>query len=487
MLRTGLKDLAMETRQCDVAIIGAGTAAMNARRAVEKAGGAPLMIESGAYGTMCARVGCMPSKLLIAAADAAHGVATADQFGIDVASGWRIDGARVMQRVRSERDRFVGGVLRQVEAMPEAHLLHGHARFTGPTTLTVDDHTRIEARAVVIATGSMPVRPPPFDGPSERIMVNDDLFELTDLPTSLAVIGTGVVGLELGQALHRLGVRTTFFARSDRLGPATDPAVRAVIRDTLDDELDLRANASVLTCMPDKTGLRLRFAADGAEHDEYFERVLVATGRHPNVADLHLEATGLELDDRGLPAWDARTTRCGDSAIFMAGDVNGHAPLLHEASDEGRIAGANALAYPDVVAHARRVPLAIAFTDPQIALIGRHYNQLDLDEVEIGELSFERQGRAVVMARAKGLLRVYGDRSKCTVVGAEIFGPRAEHLAHLLAWVIQAELAVPEVLKLPVYHPVLEEGLRSALRDLAGKLRVGEQCREEDFASSPGT
>ena len=146
----------METRHPDVAIIGSGTAAMNARRAVEKAGGSPLMIESGSYGTMCARVGCMPSKLLIAAADAAHEVATASRFGIDV-DGWRVDGARVMRRVRELRDGFVGGVLRQIDAMPDEHLLRGRARFIGPTTLAVDERVRVKARAVVVAAGSAPV------------------------------------------------------------------------------------------------------------------------------------------------------------------------------------------------------------------------------------------------------------------------------------------------------------------------------------------
>ncbi len=134
----------METRNVDVAIIGSGSAGLNARREVEKAGGQPLLIESGPYGTTCARVGCMPSKLLIAAADAAHEVAQANRFGIDVAGGWKVDGPKVLERVRSERDRFVGFVVEETESLPGEQRLIGHARFIGPTTLDVDGHTRVD-------------------------------------------------------------------------------------------------------------------------------------------------------------------------------------------------------------------------------------------------------------------------------------------------------------------------------------------------------
>ncbi|MEM7395641.1 MAG: FAD-dependent oxidoreductase, partial [Verrucomicrobiota bacterium] len=164
----------METRNVDVAIIGAGSAGLNARRAVADNGGSPLMIESGPYGTTCARVGCMPSKLLIAAADTAHEISGADRFGIRVGEGWTVDGPAVMDRVRRERDRFAGFVVEATEALPEEQRLLGHARFVGPTTLEVGDHTRVEAKAVVIASGSTPWLPPPFDAIKDEVMVNDD-------------------------------------------------------------------------------------------------------------------------------------------------------------------------------------------------------------------------------------------------------------------------------------------------------------------------
>jgi dihydrolipoamide dehydrogenase len=194
----------------------------------------------------------------------------------------------------------------------------------------------------------------------------------------------------------------------------------------------------------------------------------------------------MPLDARGLPLWDPRTTRCGDLPVFLAGDASGHLPLLHEAADEGRIAGQNAMLFPDLAARERRTPLAIAFTAPQMAAAGRRHAELDVDAIEIGEAGFEDQGRAVVMGENQGLVRLYAERQGARLVGAELFAPHAEHLAHLLAWAIQQGMRVPDVLRLPFYHPVLEEGLRTALRELASRTKVERETRCEDMATAPG-
>ena len=244
----------------------------------------------------------------------------------------------------------------------------------------------------------------------------------------------------------------------------------------------------MLSATPADGGVRLQWRdAQGQAHEDLFQRVLAAAGRRPKLEELNLPSTGLELDHRGRPAWDPRTTQCGDAPIFMAGDVSGHIPLLHEASDEGRIAGANSMLYPDVAAHVRRTELAIAFTDPQMGMVGLRHDQLDLPNVEIGAVSFANQGRSRVMGQNRGLMRVYGDRECCCIIGAEMFGPRVEHMAHLLAWMAQERIPVQRALQMPFYHPVVEEGLRTALRDLSNKLKVTGECRAEDMAMAPGT
>jgi dihydrolipoamide dehydrogenase len=483
----------MRILNVDVAIIGAGTAGLNARRQVEKMGRRALLIESGPYGTMCARVGCMPSKLLIAAADAAHEVRGAGRFGVRVPAGVRVDGRAVMTRVRAERDRFVGFVVGDTEAIPAAQRLRGRARFVGPSSLEVhsednpDEVVRVEASAIVVATGSAQVVPPPFAAIRDHIMVNDDVFELDDLPASLAVIGTGVIGLELGQALARLGVAVDLFNASRSLGLFTDPEVQRVARAVLSEELTLHLETEILEARLVPKGVHLRWRGhDGGELAATFERVLVAAGRRPALAGLDLARAGVALDERGRPAWDATTAQIPGLPIFLAGDVSGHRPLLHEAADEGRIAAANAAAWPDVRIHERRTTLAIVFTDPQMALVGTPWRLLDPAKVEIGEASYDDQGRARIAGRNRGLVRLYAERQRCRLIGAEMFGPHMEHMAHLLAWAVQEGMTVQRVLRMPFYHPVYEEGLRTALRALAGKLQVTGECPCEDMAEGPG-
>src|SRR5471032_3426857 len=178
----------MKTVQIDVAIIGAGSAGLAAYRSAKAAGASVLLIEGGAYGTTCARVGCMPSKLLIAAAEAAHAIGRAPGFGVHVDGNLRVDGREVMARLKRERDRFVGFVLEAVDAIPEADRIVGHARFVDRNTLEVGGR-RIVARAIVIATGSRPAIAPILRDLGDRLVVNDDVFGWDRLPRSVAVFG----------------------------------------------------------------------------------------------------------------------------------------------------------------------------------------------------------------------------------------------------------------------------------------------------------
>jgi dihydrolipoamide dehydrogenase len=463
----------MRTIQTDIAIIGAGTAGLAAYRAAKTAGKQAVIIEAGPHGTTCARVGCMPSKLLIAAADAAHGIENWHAFGLRLEGSLRVDGPAVMARVRRERDRFVGFVLEGVERISERDRLAGYARFTNPESLTVDDHTSVRFTSAVIATGSSPIVPAQLRAAGDRLVVNDDIFEWEDLPRSVAVFGPGVIGLELGQALHRLGVAVHMFGRGGQFGPFTDPAIRDYANRIFAAEFPLEADARDTVLERIAEGVRIRWTApDGARHEIVVDKVIAATGRAPNVGALGLQATGIVLDPRGVPVFDSLTLRCGTGNLFIAGDANDNLPLLHEAADEGRIAGENAARFPDVRPGHRRTPLGIVFSDPQLATVGRRFTDLDPAAVVVGEVSFEDQGRSRVMLRNLGLLHVYADVVDGRVLGAELIGPDAEHLAHLLAWGIQSGMTVHRMLEMPFYHPVIEEGLRTALRDAAAKLAL---------------
>ncbi|SOY63988.1 Dihydrolipoyl dehydrogenase, Dihydrolipoamide dehydrogenase [Cupriavidus taiwanensis] len=464
----------MTTIQTDVAVIGAGTAGLAAYRAAIAAGKRAVIIEGGPYGTTCARVGCMPSKLLIAAAEAAHELRHTAPFGVHVDGQVRIDGREVMARVRSERDRFVGFVVRGVENIAPADRIRGYARFIDTTTLEVDGHTTVRASRVVIATGSTPVLPAPFQVFGDRLIVNDDVFSWQDLPGSVVVFGPGVIGLELGQALSRLGVRVRVFGVSGSLGPLTDPVIRADAARTFNQEFYLDPDAKVTDMGRDGDQVVVTYLdREGRSVTERFDYALAATGRAPNVRGLALENTGLALDARGVPHFDAHTLQCGNAPVFIAGDANNILPLLHEAADEGKAAGENAASYPQVKPLARRAPIAVVFTDPQIAMVGQRYAELAArgeDGFVTGAVSFEDQGRSRVMLKNRGLMHLYADKTTGRFLGAEWTGPRAENIAHLLAWSYQQGLTIAQMLTMPFYHPVVEEGLRTALRDAAARL-----------------
>lgn len=479
----------MEKRKVEVAIIGAGTAGMGAYRAASKHTSDLVMIEGGQYGTTCARVGCMPSKLLIAAAEAAHGMKTAGMFGVH-AGDVHVDGRAVMKRVREERDRFVGFVLESVEGFPQHHKVRGHARFLDAHRLQVGDDLQLEADRIVIATGSRPNIPGFLKGAADRLIVNDDLFDFEDLPGSVAVFGPGVIGLELGQALSRLGVRVRMFGASGSLGPIQDDEIRACALEAFNREFPLDPAARVSSVRRTGDGVAVTFLnKDQSEVTETFDYLLAATGRRPNIDHLDLQSADIELDDRGIPFFDRFTQRCGNSHVFIAGDADNDLPLLHEAADEGRIAGDNAGRYPEVRAGKRSVPLAIVFTEPQIATVGLTIHQVEekcRSCYAVGEVSFRGQGRSRVMGRNEGILKLYGEHGTGLFLGAEMFGPAAEHIGHLLAWSAQQRLTVTDMLRMPFYHPVIEEGVRTALRDLQHKLNLGPEMVEHCLDCGPG-
>ena len=480
----------MKNLNVDVAIIGAGTAGMVAYSAVSKHTDRVVLIEGGQYGTTCARVGCMPSKLLIAAADTAHSIEEAPAFGVFPGGKPVIDGVKVMERVRYERDRFVRFVIDSIESMPSGSNLRGRARFVNDSTLTVDDHARVKAKSVVIAAGSSPSVLPMFEGLGDRLIVSDDVFYWQDLPSSVVIFGAGIIGLEIGQALARLGVRVVLLSKQGLLGPLNHPDIIEYAGKTFAGEFYIDTDADVLGVERKDGKVEVRFKDPGGkERVETFDYALAATGRVPNVRDLGLENTSLELDKRGVPVYDRYTLQCGKSPIFIAGDSNGDVPLLHEAADEGGIAGENAYKFPDVSAGRRRTPITVVFTEPQMAVVGPGYNEFKKTAglcFVTGRVSFENQGRSRVMLRNKGLLNVYAEYGTGTFLGAEMFGPRAEHIGQLLAWALQMKMTVPCMIEMPFYHPVVEEGVRTALRDANEKLHMGRALAEGSMECGPG-
>ncbi len=458
----------MQERTVDVAIIGSGTAGLNAMGQVRKAGKTFVLINGGEPGTTCARVGCMPSKAMIQVAEDYHRRTHLGKYGIDGHEAMTLDIPEAMEHVQDLRDTFVDRVLgSSTDDLPEEQFIQDYARFIEPTLLAVgtgDGQQRIRAGAVVIATGSTPLVPAPWQAFGDKILTTDTLFELEDLPKSIAVIGLGTIGLELGQSLQRLGVTVTGFDQQAQIAGLRDPEVSQAAIDIMQKELPLHLGAAA-EIEADGDGLRVR--AGG--HAVTVERVLCSIGRVPNISGLRLENLGVTLDARGLPPFDPNTMQVADLPVYIAGDVNGQRQILHEAGDEGKIAGWNA-ARGEHRAFRRKTPLHINFCDPNICAVGARFDELDSDSTAVGEIKFAPVGRALIMGKNRGVLRVYADKPSGRLLGAEMIGPKGEHLAHLICWCIEQGLTVGDMLRLPYYHPVIEEALQAALYDLYRKV-----------------
>lgn len=454
-------------RKVDVAIIGAGSAGLTATSTVRRYTDNFVLIDGGELGTTCARVGCMPSKAVIQVAEDLHRRGALEREGIDGGDGLSVDMPAALEHVRHLRDVFVDQVLAtSIDQMDEEQFIAANACFLEPTLLQVGDR-QIRAGKIILATGSKPVVPRAWEVFGERILTTDTFFEQEDLPARVAVIGLGVIGLELGQTLARLGVQVTGVDQATSIGGLRDPEVNAVAIELMNKEFPLWLGYAAELSEESDGSIRVT----AGEQNVIVDKVLVCMGRRPNLCDLGLDGIGVRFNARGVPEYDLHTMQIGQFPIFLAGDVDGDRPILHEANLEGRMAAYNATHEP-LVAFKRKVPLAITFCDPNIVSVGAPLDALQENAIVIGEMKFGPLGRALVMNKNKGLLRVYARKADGRVLGAAMIAPKGENLGHLLNWCMHQELTVADLLKMPFYHPTIEEGLQGALYDLRRKLEL---------------
>ena len=458
----------MEEKKVDVAIIGSGTAGLNAMGRVKRAGKDFVLINGGEPGTTCARVGCMPSKVMIQIAEDFHRRKVYDRIGIEDYEAMTLNVEDGMEHVRDLRDTFVDRVLsNSTDHLSVDLFIEHYASFVEPDLLELDNGNRIRADRIVIATGSTPVVPEPWKQFGDRIVTSDDIFELEELPQSMAVVGLGVIGLELGQSLSRMGVEVVGIDMAEQIGAITDPEVNQQAIEIFGKEFPLwLGHGAEITEQEDG---RLKVTA--GDNSVVVDKVFASLGRRPNIDKLGLENIGVSLNRNGLPDYNPNTMQVGDLPIFLAGDINGDRPILHEAGDEGKIAGYNA-AHEEIMAFKRKTPLAIVFSEPNIALVGQRYSELDMDRTAIGEMKVAPVGRALIMAKNRGVIRVYADQASGKLLGAELVSPKAENLGHLLAWCIQMEMTIGQMLQMPFYHPVMEEALQAALNNVYHKIEA---------------
>ncbi len=448
----------------DLIIIGAGTAGISAYNEAIKYTQNILIINDGPWDTTCARVGCMPSKLLISSANRMHDIQTAEELALK--HNAVIGSSDVMQRVHVLRERFIRATLKGVDRWEASHKISGHATFINAHTVEVNGKA-YQAKNFIIAVGSRPNIDKTFkEELGDKYLTSDEIFELSQLPKSLAVIGSGVIAIELAQAMQRLGVDTTLFARSQKVGALTSPALQKLAQEQLSKELNIK-----FKILPDQVKkqaghIQINFTENDQAQTIQVEYILGATGRQTNLDRLGLNQLDPNFADiKKLPI-NKKTKQLADMPIFIVGDAAPDAPIQHEAAHAGKEVVHNCLNYPEIKPIPALTPLAIVFSHPEMAIIGQSFKQLEKQNIEFirGFASYENQGRALVLAENKGGIEVYIDKKSGKLLGAELFCSQAEHLGHLLAWTIDADQDIHQILAKPFYHPTLEEGLRSALK-----------------------
>ncbi|MCG6896229.1 MAG: dihydrolipoyl dehydrogenase [Thiocapsa sp.] len=448
----------------DVAVIGAGHAGLNAIKEIRKVTDDYVLINGGGLGTTCARVGCMPSKVAVHLAEVYQTRKQFQRYGIDGADALRIDQGTALEHVRDLRDTFVDLVLANTTDEMGDELIEGFARFIDAETVQVGERV-IRADAFVIASGASTVVPSGWEERlGDRILTVESLFEQDRLPESVAVLGLGPIGIEIGQALHRLGVCVVGIEAGEKLARLQDPVVSQAAVDILRREFPVWLGQPAEV---EPSGDRVRVRA--GDQEMCVEKLFVAMGRRPNLAGLGLERVGCQLDPKGVPLHDPQTLRVGPFPIYLAGDATGGMANLQTAAEQGRIAGFNAC-HGAPLRFDPKTPMSIIFSDPNIAVVGTPFSALDQAAVVVGQQRFGPVGRALIMGQNRGLMRLYADRRTGLVLGGAMVGPRCEHLAHLLAWGIQCRLSVREMLKMPFYHPVIEEALQDCLHELDRRL-----------------
>lgn len=456
----------------DVIIIGAGTAGIAAYKEALKHTNNLLIINDGPWDTTCARVGCMPSKVLISSANRAHEMQNLN--GLGIRAKVEMDTSQVMQHVQQLRDRFTRATLKDVDSWPSEHKISGRAEFINHNTIQVNE-THYQAKYFILAVGSTPVIDETLKHKlGENLISSDEIFELKQLPQSLAVIGSGVIAIELAQAMHRLGVQTDIFARSRKVGTLTSSHLQTQAQEILSQELNFHFETLPQSYKKTAKGVEITFVENSQNHTLTVDYVLFATGRKSLLTTLKLENIDPQYSDLKNIKIDPLTKQMKDLAIYIVGDAHTTTPIQHEAAHAGRSAIQHCFKQSSADVLSPLTPIGIVFSSPQMASVGQNTKQLEVSDIAFvtGFADYTKQGRAIVNAQNQGAIEIYIDIKTRKILGAEFFTYGSEHLAHLLAWLIDEGASVDDALEKPFYHPTIEEGLRTALKHARRQLSL---------------
>jgi len=435
----------------DVVIIGGGSGGLVVASAAAQLKAKVALVEKDRLGGDCLWFGCVPSKSLLHASRVAHQVKTSSRFGIystppDIQFSEAI--GHVQQAISNiqpndspERFQSLG-----------VEVIFGQGEFKDQRTFTVNGRD-LTARAFVISTGSRP-KVPPIEGIEEAgFLTNEQVFSLKERPESLAVIGAGPIGCELGQAFHRLGSQVTMISSRDHILPKEDPEAALVVEQQLE--------ADGINLIRGKRAQKVE-VIDGKKHlwvgDEkvVVNEILVSSGRVPNVNSLNLEAAGVQYNEKGLLVNQKLQT--SNKRIYGCGDVIGGYQFTHVAGYEAGVVIQNALFFPSAKADYRVIPWA-TFTEPELARVGLSEKQAKErygNEFEVLKQEFADVDRAQAEGATEGFAKII-TTPKGQILGAHIVGPSAGEIIHEVILAMKNQLPVSALTGMIHIYPTLSE------------------------------
>jgi pyruvate/2-oxoglutarate dehydrogenase complex dihydrolipoamide dehydrogenase (E3) component len=459
------------SEQVDAVVLGMGVGGELVAEQLADAGLAVVGIDGGLVGGECPYWGCIPTKMMIRAANA---LAEARRVG-ELAGSSTVtpDWAPVAARIRDEatddwNDRVA------VERFEEkgGRFVRGAGRLDGPGRVTVGGDAFEAGRAIVVATGTKASAPPIRGLDDVDYWTNREAVEAKELPESLLVLGGGAIGLELAQVFARFGVPVTIVEAAPRLVAPEEPESSELIADVLRGEgLEVRVGVDVESARADDGRAVLTLSGDDGDTEELSaERLLVATGRRADLAAIGAGSVGIDEAQRGIPV-DERLRVPGVDRLWAIGDVTGIGPFTHMAVYQGRIAAADILGDDPTPADYRALP-HVTFTDPEIGSVGATEAQAREDgvAVRVGSAPVSVSTRGWIhKAGNEGFVKLVEDAERGHLVGATSVGPVGGEVLGLLTLAVHEQVPTDHLRQMIYAYPTFHRGIEDALKDLAGQ------------------
>ncbi len=442
----------------EVAVIGAGPGGYEAAIKASQMGKKTCIIESTYFGGTCLNVGCIPTKTLIKTAGILSELKEAEKFGIQ-----GVDSSKLvidMKKLQARKSEVVGQLVNGVRGLLRGNkvaCIEGKASFVDVHTLEVGGQ-KITAESMIIATGSN-VFMPPFisrEG-ANHIITSTEALELDSVPSSAAIIGGGVIGVEFAYLLNKFGTKVTVLELMDHILPMVDPEVSCLARKRMTKEgVTFILNAKVQKVKDN----HIIYELDGRQNEVAADMVFMAVGRQANTKDLNAQGIGIEFEKKAIKTDSHMRTNIPN--IYAIGDVNGRVMLAHTASHEGMVAVANICGH-DKTMNYDRIPACI-YLEPEIACIGLTEAQAKkrYDNVKIGRFPMAANGKSLLEGDTDGLFKVILDGNYGEILGVHLYGKNVTDIIGEISLAITGELTAEEVIASIHPHPTINEALGEA-------------------------